>query len=366
MSNTADMPTLYKLTSAGKVQVWKIGVEDNGSYFTIVTTHGQLDGKNQVDRKEIREGKNLGKSNETTPYEQAVSDIQSLWKKKKDKGYVTDIKELDKPVTDFKPMLAHKWTDHSKKAIFPGYVQPKLDGLRCLVYKYLGQVVFESRGGKFFTTLDHITPAFNSMPDNIAFDGELYNHDIPFQTITSLVKKLQDDTHKLNYCAYDLIMPGGFEDRYNHLVKILPKHPNIKLVEAKSIKKADGLQVAHDEYAQQGYEGVMFRNAGGLYKSGYRSYDLLKFKMFEDDEFEIVGVEEGEGRAKGQGIFVCKTKNGNEFTCRIEGEDSYREEIWIDRTKYLGKMLTVRFQGWTDSEPASLRFPVGVSVRDYE
>lgn len=366
MSKHVVLPALYKLTSAGKVQYWQISVELIGLYARITTNHGQNDGKKQTDEKDIIVGKNIGKSNETTPYEQALSDAKSLWQKKIDKGYAATLSTQVKPMEQFKPMLAHKWTDHSKKAVFPGYVQPKYDGLRCLIYKQDNEVLFMSRGNKFFTTLTHLSSAFKDIPSNIAFDGELYNHDIPFQTITSLVKKLQNDTKRINYCAYDLIMPGGFEDRYTNLVKLLPKHPNIKLVEAIKIQKAEELYTYHDKFAAEGYEGLMFRNADGVYKSGYRSYDLLKFKLFQDDEFEIVGVEEGEGRAKGQGIFVCNTVEGNEFKCRIEGEDAYREEIWLDKAKYIGKMLTVRFQDWTDSENSVPRFPVGVTIRDYE
>src|ERR1035437_1261890 len=81
------LPTLFKRTSTGAIQEWSIGVEKN----TIITIHGQTDGKKQTTHDVIKEGKNIGRSNETTPAEQALMEATSKWEGKIKKGYVEDV-----------------------------------------------------------------------------------------------------------------------------------------------------------------------------------------------------------------------------------------------------------------------------------
>ena len=113
-----------------------------------------------------------------------------------------------------------------------------------------------------------------------------------------------------------------------------------------------------------GFEGLMFRNAKGLYDVGQRSADLLKMKDFFDDEFEVIDFYEGEGREAGCVMWRCKTKDGKVFGCRPEGTHEERAEFLKEAKDYVGKMLTIRYQELTkDGLP---RFPVGVAFRDYE
>ena len=118
--------TLYKYTNADSVQEWTIVVEGN-SYYTI---EGILNGKLTQSKPTVCQGKNIGRSNETTPEQQALQEAQSKWQKKKDKGYN---EVLTKEKKFFEPMLAHE-REKYEKLLFtvPTYVQPKLDG--CLEY----------------------------------------------------------------------------------------------------------------------------------------------------------------------------------------------------------------------------------------
>jgi ATP-dependent DNA ligase len=123
---------------------------------------------------------------------------------------------------------------------------------------------------------------------------------------------------------------------------------------------------AHNAWVASKYEGIILRHSGCTYKVGYRSQELLKLKASIDEEFEIVGVKEGEGKFEGLGIFQCKTAAGAAFDATPRGTDAERREFWENRASYVGKQLTVRFFEWTSSEPPVPRFPVGISVRDYE
>src|SRR3990167_6649593 len=122
-------PTLYKLTSAGKTQFWTISVSEAPSrtcdFYTIDTEFGQVGGKSQSSSDLITNGKNIGKANETTPYEQALADMKSKWESKIKKGYVEDLKKAKLGKTDIIgggfPMLAHKFSEHGHKIKYPPY-----------------------------------------------------------------------------------------------------------------------------------------------------------------------------------------------------------------------------------------------------
>ena len=117
-----------------------------------------------------------------------------------------------------------------------------------------------------------------------------------------------------------------------------------------------------DYYCAQNYEGLMIRN-NGTYKAGGRSKDLLKYKKFLDQEFEVVGHHLSKMGVPTP-IFECKTKDNKIFSVMMK-EDFINKQKRLDNiTKYYGKMLTVKYQELTtDGIP---RFPVGISFRDYE
>ena len=108
----------------------------------------------------------------------------------------------------------------------------------------------------------------------------------------------------------------------------------------------------------------MVRNKSSAYKYKHRSYDLQKVKRFVDDEYEIIGGKDGSGRESGLIVFKCVTPDGLEFDVRPRGSHEERAEQFRNLSKYIGKMITVRYQELTDD--GRPRFPVGIAVRDYE
>ena len=120
----------------------------------------------------------------------------------------------------------------------------------------------------------------------------------------------------------------------------------------------------HRIFVNQGYEGCILRNEKGKYEFDYRSDNLQKYKEFKDEEFKIIDVNSGKGRYKNCGCFVCVTKSSKEFNVNPEGTIEQKEEYLKNKNKYIGKMLTVKFQ--EKSKDGIPRFPVGISVRDYE
>lgn len=375
-------PTLYKLTNGGKVQTWAIGVADYGygRYPLCTVLHGQQNGKIQQTITEVKSGKNIGKSNETTPLEQCILEAEALWIKQKDrKGYTETIPE-SKP---FLPMLAHSYDKQSHKVKWPAILQPKLDGICCLAWydKIQQKVVMMSRAGKPFNNnvLAHLVEELELLlkGTDIVLHGELYNHELKddFQTIVSGIKRDEPNEHseKIQYHVYDIVDEElQFHKRNKVLTDLLfnSKHDfsYLKVVSSILINNEQDLKIVNDQYLANGYEGSMIKNLVGMYKINGRSYDLLKYKQFDDDEFEIVGAEQNKGKQSNQCSILCKTKSGTIFAVKPKGTDEQREAYWNTHlnNKLVGKMLTVRYFGYTTGDNPVPRFPIGVSLRDYE
>ena len=112
------------------------------------------------------------------------------------------------------------------------------------------------------------------------------------------------------------------------------------------------------------YEGTIIRNSDGKYILNHRSPDLQKLKTFVDDEFQIVGFSQGTGTDKGCVIWDCRTDDGQVFSVRPRGSVAERQGYFQNGEKFIGSKLTIRYQELTDD--GIPRFPVGITIRDYE
>lgn len=363
------LPTLYKVTSKGAIQQWDMRIselEDGTAEYTA--TYGQIDGAMQVATVKVSKGKNIGRANETTPYEQAFSEAGSKWNKQKDKGYTEDVPSSTDTSGTKKPMLAHDYGKYKHKVVFPAFIQPKLDGVRCIAYLDGTDIVMLSRLGKQHN-LPHLkealAPIFEAHPD-LVLDGELYIHGQTFQTIISLIKRLQDETKKIQFHVYDTIAAEGFAERFKNVLgnPLLWESGTLVPVDTKPVSSHEEVAEGHATFTSIGYEGAILRSGTCTYKEGYRSHELLKVKEWQDGEFEITNAKRGVGKCENQCIFTCKTLTGAEFDVKCMGTDEEREQQWIDREKYFGKMLTVKYFEWTTGDNPVPRFPIGIAVRE--
>ena len=145
-----------------------------------------------------------------------------------------------------KPMLAHKFNDSRVDWSLPVYIQPKLDGVRCLFTKDGAY----SRTGKEFMNVSHLRttllPFFKQYPD-VVLDGELYNHKLKrdFEKIISLVRKQKptaddrlDAQHLVQFHVYDYfdgVMYDSYKTRMQMLVTSDIYDAQIKYVPAKLV-----------------------------------------------------------------------------------------------------------------------------------
>ncbi len=368
-----NLRTLYKRTSTGALQEWSIRTEGN----RIITRFGQTGGAIQETAPTICQGKNIGRANETTAEQQAELEAKAQWEKKLKKDYV-DSKEKavagarsDLVEGGILPMLAHKFSEHGEKVAYPCFVQPKLDGHRCTTQiEPDGTVTLWSRTRKPITGVPHIAAAIQrlELPGNTRLDGELYTHTHHdrFEELSHFIRQATPtDGHEIvEYHIYDVALVGvTFAERHRTLQKWMRSAANrLQPVETIEVADEDELMLAFERFLGQGYEGAIMRNADGLYVNK-RSHDLLKLKTFDDAEFKVIGVKEGKGKLQGHGIFTCRTEAGAEFDAKMKGTLAELAKYFQHPERYIGKQLTVQFQGFTKKNHVP-RFPVALRMRE--
>ena len=274
-----------------------------------------------------------------------------------------------------KPMLAHKVNENRIDFSEKVFIQPKLDGVRCIFTKDGAY----SRTGKEFHNLQHIKidleKFFEDQP-NAVLDGELYNHDLrdDFEQIISLVRKQKPtdedrlNAHKLiQYHVYDTIIEGlSYKDRLNWLLSSKNLwSDSVISVETIEVYGYNGAKAMHNDFLNKGYEGSILRLNGSYQQK--RSYNLQKFKDFSDTEATIIGYEAGKGKFTGLiGKFLMVDDNGNEFGCPIGKGYNYSDRRYILENihDYIGKVAT--FTYFERTKAGSYRHPLYKTIRNYE
>ena len=386
------LPTLYKLTTAGAIQQWQI-VVDGDKYRTI---SGQKDGKKIQNKWTVCKPKNVGRANATTGEEQAIKEAVAKHDKKLESGYHLNVENIKKKKF-YEPMLAQdfKNKNRQKEVMFsidesgvgaPVFSQPKLDGIRCIAMR---EGLF-TRTGKEITAVPHISEAlepFFKLYPNATLDGELYNHAYKddFNKIIHLVRKqnltdehLSESAEMIQYHIYDAPVIGNgkwamtekdlYSDRTSKLdasfVNLkLEKEDCLVIVPTVEIHGREQLDRCYEDYIEAGYEGQMVR-LDGPYENK-RSPKLLKRKEFVDEEYKILGYEEGEGNRAGTvKHFKFKNKDGKEFNSNVKGSFSYLTKLLEIADTLIGKDATIKYFNLTpDGVP---RFPYVIAIRDYE
>ena len=279
-------------------------------------------------------------------------------------------------VENIKAMLAHKYNED--KADYPAFIQPKLDGVRCL---FTAKGAF-SRANNRFMNVEHIEqalkPFFAKNPTAI-LDGELYNHGLKddFEKIISLVKKrkpTKDDrveaAELVEYHIYDVasMTIANYTTRLNYINSISNFQWNhiLRRVDTKVALDFDDALKMHKKNHKLGYEGSIYRSFEGKYK-GTRSWDLMKFKDFHDAEATIVGYEIGKGKREGTlGKFIMQDYEGNEFGCPPGKGYNYKDlaNMLENIHDYIGQYAT--FTYFERTKAGSYRHPHYKAIRNYE
>ena len=276
----------------------------------------------------------------------------------------------------YKPMLAYpvssKPIDYNEKV----YIQPKLDGVRCLIQCDNGVVKAYSRTGKEWKNIEHILfnlQNFFTLEPDAVLDGELYNHDLRdnFEKIISCVRKTKPTTvHRLEssglvrFHCYDVPSnPGKFDVRNEWINLNVPRNFCIHHVETHEVHAEKYALDLHKIFLNRGYEGSILRlNTEYQCK---RSHSLRKFKDFHDTEAEIIGWVEGKGKRIGTiGKFLARDADGIEFGMPVMDNFKYLQDNFTKMQCWVGKTATITYFERTKAN--SYRHPLFKCIRNYE
>jgi len=263
-------------------------------------------------------------------------------------------------------------------------MQPKLDGVRCLIQQEYDEIVSAnviraySRTGKEWKNINHILynlRQFFHFNPNAILDGELYNHDLKddFEKIISLVRK-QDPTPEdrseaeslVQFHCYDIVNPTmKFDERIQFVTNNVPRNNCVTHVPTMLVPTESQAQVNHARNLDSGYEGSILR-INDFYQNK-RSHSLRKFKDFSDAEATIIDFVEGKGKRKGTlGKFVMRDADGIEFGCPPGKGYNYKDlsNLLFRAKYYVGQTAT--FTYFERTKNGSYRHPLFKCIRDYE
>ena len=281
-----------------------------------------------------------------------------------------------------KPMLAYPVSDKPIDYTRDIFMQPKLDGVRCVIqaeklpFDMGYEVKAYSRTGKEWKNIDHILfnlkPWFQLNPD-VILDGELYNHDLKndFEKIISLVRKQKPDdidmlesADMVQFHCYDIIDETmTFAMRNEFIIQAVPRNHCIKHVPTILIHTEAQAKDCHQDNLNEGYEGSILRT-NDVYKCG-RSWNLRKFKDFHDDEALLLDWVEGKGKRKGTiGKFMAQDSEGNIFGMPVMDNFKYLQDNFEEMKTWVGKLATFTYFERTNAN--SYRHPLFKAIRDYE
>ena len=280
-------------------------------------------------------------------------------------------------------MLAYPVNNKPIDYTEPVFIQPKLDGVRCVIQceqhmNYLNnEIIAYSRTGKEWKNIDHILeqlrPFFDKYP-NVILDGELYNHDLRdnFEKIISLVRKTKptdedrlEASKKTQFHCYDIIDEKLPFDQRNEFINqsLMLLGDSIYIVDTMIADSQDNAEANHMLNLEAGYEGSIVRTNDTYHCN--RSHNLRKFKDFHDTEAKLTSWVEGKGKRVGTiGKFMAVDADGNEFGMPVMDNFKYLQDNFEHMKGYVGKKAT--FTYFERTKKGSYRHPLFKCIRDYE
>ena len=286
-----------------------------------------------------------------------------------------------------KPMLAYPVSDKPIDYTNKISMQPKLDGVRCLIQAeqvnhFSRPIEYEvkaySRTGKQWLNIDHILqslkPFFEANPF-VILDGELYNHALrdDFEKIISCVRKQKptdidraESRSLVQFHCYDIVNETMlFEDRYKFVFDNLrdPSIYGVRTVKTQAVSTESLSKVVHQQNLDAGYEGSILRT-NDTYQCK-RSHSLRKFKDFHDAEATLTDWVEGKGKREGTiGKFMAVDADGNEFGMPVMDNFKKLQTMFKEMQSWVGKQAT--FTYFERTKANSYRHPLFKAIRDYE
>lgn len=340
------MTTLYKTNKNGSIQQWSIEV--SGPTFTCI--YGQVGGKLQS-QQTICKSVNIGKSNETTPEQQAQLESAALIAKKIKSGYSYD---KSAPVTVQLPQKVKCYQDQLKNVTFPCYSTPKLNGVNATYWLLPnGKLHLTSRGGETYPAISHLEPYVITLMNHLgttALNGELYIHGEHLQDIQSAVKKPNQLTPLLEFNIFEMpLVTSAYSvkntimwDTMNDLCNWFEESP-VQFITGIECHSHEEIESHYNQCMYAKLEGTVIYNANAVYQFNTRSSNVFKYKKPQSAEFLIVSYELDKN---GLPVFILESAGG-EFKAKPIGTKEY----WSKQipVTYIGQYATCEYEVFSKS-----------------
>ncbi len=282
-------------------------------------------------------------------------------------GWATVQAGLGYEVPYFSCQLADTWDgmlDPSKNCI----VEPKLDGMRCLLILDPKAPRALSRNGKPIRNMESVVQACMAITDCLVIDGELFAGSWE-ASITA--GKAEGSKVKKSLWAFDAVPLDDFRRRSSSCplrerkatVAQFRGIEGITIVPHRTVTTPEEVTNAAQDWVENGFEGAVLKDLDAPYFFD-RGCAWQKVKFFRDQEFSCVDVYEGNGRLRGTLGGIVVAVDGVKVGVGTGFNDLQREELWLDQSKIVGRLVTVKYQ--RKSPDGALIFPVFLRVRDRE
>jgi len=191
--------------------------------------------------------------------------------------------------------------------------ETKWDGFRLVTEKRGHAVTLWSRNGIDVTTrYSVLLPALEKIHGSCVIDGELCALDVHGRSRFQLLQNALNTKGRLLYVIFDVLFVGGKDIRETPLLKrkeilkgLVPRNPLLHYSE--HVAEFGRREFAKARRAHE--EGVIAKRAAGLYYSGRRTREWLKFKAVYEQEVVIVGYTEPRRSRKYFGSLVLAVRD---------------------------------------------------------
>lgn len=279
--------------------------------------------------------------------------IEQKKKAVKDKSFVDDVIEEspEKPARDipYKPMLA-KLTPASELFDSGDWIyERKLDGYRALAYTGKKAELISRNGIGFQDKYKPVAKALALIKNEAVIDGEIVAEDkngrSTFQELQNFATAGKDVT--LKYYAFDLLALDGHDLRGLELIKrkellkaLLDRLNNPSVVYNQHVGTNGKKLFA--EAAKNGWEGIIAKEASGVYESNRRSDKWLKFKLENSQEAVIIGFSKPAGSRKYFGSLVLGMFKENKLVYIGNCGTGFNEETLKDVYNKMARLTGVK------------------------
>jgi ATP-dependent DNA ligase len=326
---------LLKLDANNHIREWSAWIEET-DLIILTCQRGHAPIRHVISFNDSNHRQLIPKSN--SPLEAAETELKRRIAKQKNRhGYSTTLKHRV-----VKPMLAHVFKCHAHKLPQRVFIQPKLNGLRCLA----STSWLKSRQGTYFN-LPHIKEALSNLPPDIILDGELYNHNFNLQTIMGIASRIDPgpEGKQLQLHVFDIIEESVPYDERLAALRELDLPPEIQRVDTLDIKLSD-VQQHFEFYKKAGYEGAIVRHPKGLYQSGSRSSDLLKVKEVQLLVAKIIDILPQDKRPYLGKLHVQTAST--KFFCSLKGSEEEKRRLMVHKSSYVGQLCQIEFEDYSE------------------